>query len=172
MPIGSSLRSPGSSTIRPASRAWRRPREPRGVPMRRRRSRTSFASSATVHDEIPYRRHRRHGHVRRRASAPGSRGSGERIGQGLVATRAGAALRAGGLEPSLICGAVLRDLGTNAYAGRGDFLVIEADEYDHAFLSLEPEIAIVTNVEHDHVDVFPTHADVKRAFRHFVAGVI
>src|SRR5438105_1554403 len=48
----------------------------------------------------------------------------------------------------------------------------EADEYDHAFLSLEPEIAIVTNVEHDHVDVFPTHGDVKRAFRHFVAGVI
>src|SRR5438128_8326453 len=82
------------------------------------------------------------------------------------------ALRAGGLDPSLICGAVLRDLGTNAYAGRGDVLVIEADEYDRACLSLDPEIAIVTNVEHDHGDVFPTHADVKRAFRHFAAGVI
>ena len=93
-------------------------------------------------------------------------------GKSTTTALAWTALRAGGLEPSLICGAVLRDLGTNAYAGRGDFLVIEADEYDHAFLSLEPEIAIVTNVEHDHVDVFPTHADVKRAFRHFVAGVI
>src|SRR2546430_7727708 len=93
-------------------------------------------------------------------------------GKSTTTALAWTALRAGGLDPSLICGAVLRDLGTNAYAGRGDFLVIEADEYDHAFLSLEPEIAIVTNVEHDHVDVFPTHADVKRAFRHFAAGVI
>jgi UDP-N-acetylmuramate--alanine ligase len=82
------------------------------------------------------------------------------------------ALRAGGLDPSLICGAVLRDLGTNAYAGRGDLLVIEADEYDRAFLSLEPEIAIVTNIEHDHIDVFPTHADVKRAFAHFASGIV
>src|SRR2546430_7833523 len=93
-------------------------------------------------------------------------------GKSTTTALAWTALRAGGLEPSLICGAVLRDLGTNAYAGRGDFLVIEADEYDHAFLSLEPEIAIVTNVEHDHVDVFPTHADVKRAFRHFAAGIV
>src|SRR2546429_1749727 len=93
-------------------------------------------------------------------------------GKSTTTALAWTALRAGGLEPSLICGAVLRDLGTNAYAGRGDFLVIEADEYDHAFLSLEPEIAIVLNVEHDHVDVFPTHADVTRAFRHFAAGVI
>src|SRR5256886_6077709 len=82
------------------------------------------------------------------------------------------ALRAGGLDPSLICGAVLRDLGTNAYAGRGDVLVIEADEYDRAFLALEPEIAIVTNIEHDHIDVFPTHDDVKQAFARFAAGIV
>jgi len=82
------------------------------------------------------------------------------------------ALRAGGLDPSLICGAVLRDLGTNAYAGQGDILVIEADEYDRAFLFLEPEIAIVTNVEHDHIDVFPTYADVKQAFSRFASGII
>ncbi|TMC79389.1 MAG: UDP-N-acetylmuramate--L-alanine ligase, partial [Chloroflexi bacterium] len=78
----------------------------------------------------------------------------------------------GGLDPSLICGAVLRDLGTNAYAGGGDVLVIEADEYDRAFLALEPEIAIVTNIEHDHVDVFPTHDDVKKAFARFAAGIV
>jgi len=82
------------------------------------------------------------------------------------------ALRAGGLDPSLICGAVLRDLGSNAYAGRGDVLVIEADEYDRAFLSLEPEIAIVTNIEHDHVDVFPTHDDVTQAFARFASGIV
>jgi UDP-N-acetylmuramate--alanine ligase len=82
------------------------------------------------------------------------------------------ALRAGGLDPSLICGAVLRDLGTNAYAGKGDVLVIEADEYDRAFLSLEPEIAIVTNIEHDHIDIFPTHDDVKQAFARFASGIV
>jgi UDP-N-acetylmuramate--alanine ligase len=82
------------------------------------------------------------------------------------------ALRAGGLDPSLICGAVLRDLGTNAFAGRGDVLVIEADEYDRAFLSLEPEIAIVTNIEHDHIDVFPTYDDVKEAFARFRSGIV
>ena len=82
------------------------------------------------------------------------------------------ALRAGGLDPSLICGAVLRDLGTNAYAGGGDILVIEADEYDRAFLALEPEIALVTNVDHDHVDVFPTPSDYAKAFTSFAARVV
>ena len=82
------------------------------------------------------------------------------------------ALRAGGLDPSLICGAVLRDIGTNAHAGKGDVLVIEADEYDRAFLALEPEVAIVTNIEHDHIDVFPTHDDVKEAFAHFASGIV
>ena len=82
------------------------------------------------------------------------------------------ALRAGGLDPSLICGAVLRDVGTNAYAGSGDVLVIEADEYDRAFLALDPEVALVLNVEHDHVDVFPTRADVETAFANFAARVV
>jgi UDP-N-acetylmuramate--alanine ligase len=81
------------------------------------------------------------------------------------------ALRAGGVDASLICGAPLRDLGTNAYAGRDRTLVIEADEYDRTFLALRPEIAIVTNVEHDHVDIFPTKADYDGAFRTFAAQV-
>jgi UDP-N-acetylmuramate--alanine ligase len=93
-------------------------------------------------------------------------------GKSTTTALAWTAVRAGGLDPSLICGAVLRDLGTNAYAGRGDVLVIEADEYDRAFLALEPEIAIVTNVEHDHVDVFPTHDDVKLAFARFASGIV
>ena len=93
-------------------------------------------------------------------------------GKSTTTALAWTALRAGGLDPSLICGAVLRDLGSNAYAGKSDVLVIEADEYDRAFLSLEPEVAIVTNVEHDHVDVFPTHDDVKQAFARFVSGIV
>jgi len=93
-------------------------------------------------------------------------------GKSTTTALAWTALRAGGLDPSLICGAVLRDLGTNAHAGRGDILVIEADEYDRAFLSLEPEVAIVTNIEHDHIDIFPTHADVKQAFARFASGIV
>jgi UDP-N-acetylmuramate--alanine ligase len=77
------------------------------------------------------------------------------------------ALRAGGVDASLICGAPLRDLGTNAYAGRDRTLVIEADEYDRTFLALRPEVAVVTNVDHDHVDIFPTKAEYEQAFREF-----
>jgi UDP-N-acetylmuramate--alanine ligase len=93
-------------------------------------------------------------------------------GKSTTTALAWTALRAGGLDPSLICGAVLRDIGTNAYAGEGDVLVIEADEYDRAFLALEPEVAIVTNVEHDHIDVFPTYDDVKQAFARFASGIV
>lgn len=81
------------------------------------------------------------------------------------------ALRAGGIDASLICGAALRDLGSNAHAGADAMLVIEADEYDHAFLALDPEIAIVTNVDHDHVDVYPTKAGYQQAFDAFAAQV-
>jgi UDP-N-acetylmuramate--alanine ligase len=93
-------------------------------------------------------------------------------GKSTTTALAWTALRAGGLDPSLLCGAVLRDIGTNAYAGRDELLVIEADEYDRAFLALEPEIAIVTNIEHDHIDVFPTYDDVKQAFSRFAAGIV
>lgn len=78
------------------------------------------------------------------------------------------ALRAGGVDASLICGAVLRDLGTNAHAGSADVFVIEADEYDNAFLALTPEIAVVTTCDHDHVDLFPTTESYRDAFRSFV----
>src|SRR5438093_2267701 len=87
---------------------------------------------------------------------------------GLVFT----ALRAGGLEPSLLCGGELRDSGSNAYAGSGEHLVIEADEYDRAFLALDPEVAIVTTVDHDHVDLFPTREGYAAVFREFVARVV
>ena len=81
------------------------------------------------------------------------------------------ALRAGGIDASLICGAPVRGLESNAYAGRDRTLVIEADEYDRAFLALRPEVAVVTNVDHDHVDVYPTQRDYGDAFRAFAAQV-
>lgn len=81
------------------------------------------------------------------------------------------ALRAGGIDASLICGAVLRGLGTNAHAGRSDVFVIEADEYDHTFLALHPEVAVVTTLDHDHVDIFPTREAYRDDFRAFAGGI-
>ena len=80
------------------------------------------------------------------------------------------ALRAGGIDASLICGAVIRGLGTNAHAGKSDIFVIEADEYDNAFLALRPEVAVVTTLDHDHIDIFPTRDSYRDAFRAFVRG--
>ena len=81
------------------------------------------------------------------------------------------ALRAGGIDASLICGAALRELGSNAHAGADPLLVIEADEYDRAFLALAPEVAVVTNIDHDHVDVYPTKAEYAAAFALFATQV-
>jgi UDP-N-acetylmuramate--alanine ligase len=82
------------------------------------------------------------------------------------------ALRAGNVDASLVCGAVLRGLGSNAHAGDSDVLVIEADEYDNTFHALRPLIAVVTTVDHDHVDVFPTRESYRDAFRVFVRGLV
>ena len=81
------------------------------------------------------------------------------------------ALRAGNVDASLICGAVLRGLGSNAHAGASDVLVIEADEYDNSFHALDPLIALVTTVDHDHVDMFPTRDSYRDAFRVFARGI-
>jgi len=72
-----------------------------------------------------------------------------------------------GQDPSFIVGGNVANLGRNARAGKGTIFVIEADEYDRMFLGLEPSIAVVTNVEHDHPDCFPTEADFRQAFLEF-----
>ena len=77
-----------------------------------------------------------------------------------------------GQDPSYIIGGVSLDLGTNAHAGKGSYFVIEADEYDRMFLGLKPDIAVVTNIEHDHPDCFPTPDDFYQAFRAFADQLI
>lgn len=76
-----------------------------------------------------------------------------------------------GLDPSYIIGGVSKNLGNNAHAGKGQFFVIEADEYDFMFLGLQPEQIIVTSMEHDHPDCFPTPEDYRNAFSLFVQRV-
>jgi len=73
-----------------------------------------------------------------------------------------------GQDPSFIVGGVLKNLDRNAHAGKGRQFVIEADEYDRMFLGLEPTCEIVTIVEYDHPDCFPTPADYQKAFTSFV----
>ncbi len=73
-----------------------------------------------------------------------------------------------GQDPSFICGGVIENLGSNAHAGKGSAFVIEADEYDRMFLGLQPAIEVITNLEHDHPDCFPTPKDLYQAFTDFV----
>jgi UDP-N-acetylmuramate: L-alanyl-gamma-D-glutamyl-meso-diaminopimelate ligase len=80
-------------------------------------------------------------------------------------------LRAAGRDPSLLVGGVTADFGAGHHLGSGSHFVIEGDEYDSAyfekrpkFLSYMPSAAVITSVEHDHVDVYPTEEDYRRAF--------
>jgi UDP-N-acetylmuramate--alanine ligase len=77
-------------------------------------------------------------------------------------------LTALGLDPSYVIGGVSVNMGANAHAGRGAYFVIEADEYDRMFLGLNPYISIVTNIEYDHPDCYPTPADFYGAFQDFI----
>jgi len=72
-----------------------------------------------------------------------------------------------GRDPSFIVGGVVNDLGVNARAGKSKLFVIEADEYDYMFLGLRPQIAVVTSLEHDHPDLFPTLEAMYMAFERF-----
>ncbi len=77
-------------------------------------------------------------------------------------------LQQAGLAPTYIIGGFVPQLEANAAAGSGQAFVIEADEYDYTFLGLRPEVAVVTMVEWDHPDIFPTPQAFQQAFEDFV----
>src|SRR6266849_389102 len=78
----------------------------------------------------------------------------------LVAT----VVRAAGLDPTVVVGGKVNALGSNARLGEGDLFVAEADESDGSFLKLTPTIAVVTNIDAEHLDHYGTHDAVKEAF--------
>src|SRR5690348_13762586 len=80
-------------------------------------------------------------------------------------------LDAGGLDPTVINGGIINAYGTNARLGAGDWMVVEADESDGTFLKLPADVAIVTNVDPEHLDHFKTFDAVQDAFRNFVENV-
>ena len=92
-------------------------------------------------------------------------------GKTTTSAMIGLALVAGGLDPTVLVGGVVPALGTGGRFGRGEHLVAEADEFDGSFLRFAPSIAVVTNVEPDHLDFYRDFAAIVDAFRAFVGRV-
>ncbi|MFD2080259.1 UDP-N-acetylmuramate--alanine ligase [Actinopolymorpha cephalotaxi] len=82
------------------------------------------------------------------------------------------ALQHCGADPSFAIGGNFNDTGTNAHDGTGDIFVVEADESDRAFLQYSPEVAVVTNVDPDHLDMYESPEDYHRAFDAFVDRIV
>src|SRR5215475_9920871 len=80
-------------------------------------------------------------------------------------------LAAGNLDPTVVVGGRVDALGSNARLGKSQYLVAEADESDRSFLKLSPILAVVTNLDREHMDCYRDMADVKRAFLTFVDKV-
>src|SRR6202048_2881100 len=92
-------------------------------------------------------------------------------GKTPTTSRRGALLDAGDLDPTVINGGIINAYGTNARLGAGDWMVVEADESDGTFLKLPADVAIVTNVDAEHLDHFKSFEAVQEAFRAFVENV-
>lgn len=82
----------------------------------------------------------------------------------LIATIVGE----GGLDPTVVIGGKLKSMGSNAKLGQGDYLVAEADESDGSFLKLNPTIAVITNIDKEHLDFFKSIEQLKAAFLSFI----
>jgi UDP-N-acetylmuramate--alanine ligase len=80
-------------------------------------------------------------------------------------------LQEAGFDPTVIVGGMLRNFSTNAKTGSGDILVVEADEYDRTFHHLYPEVAVVTNIEADHLEYYGTFEAIQESFRQYLANV-
>ncbi len=74
----------------------------------------------------------------------------------------------GGLDPTVVVGGRIQTLGTNAYLGKGDFMVAEADESDGSFLKLSPVIAVITNIDDEHMDYYKNSDEIDSAFINFI----
>jgi len=92
-------------------------------------------------------------------------------GKTTTSSMVASVLQATDCDPSLFIGGIIKDLKTNAKMGQKDYVVFEADEYDRTFLALPPTIAIITNVETDHLDIYSDLDDMKRTFTKYANSV-
>jgi UDP-N-acetylmuramate--alanine ligase len=92
-------------------------------------------------------------------------------GKTTTTSMAGLVVSEGGFDPTIIVGGKVTVFGSNAVAGEGDIIIIEADEYDRAFLRLTPSLAVITNIEADHLDIYRDLDDIKEAFVQFANSI-
>ncbi|MEP3280378.1 MAG: UDP-N-acetylmuramate--L-alanine ligase [Stappiaceae bacterium] len=92
-------------------------------------------------------------------------------GKTTTTSMVAALLDAGGLDPTVINGGIINAYGTNARMGKGDWMVVEADESDGTFVKLPADIAIVTNIDPEHLDHYGDFDGVRQAFRQFIDNV-
>ena len=92
-------------------------------------------------------------------------------GKTTTTTMTGLVAQHAGLDPTIIVGGKVAVFGSNAVAGGGELIVVEADEYDRTFLKLAPILAVVTNIEADHLDIYKDLDDIKDAFVQFANSV-
>ena len=85
-------------------------------------------------------------------------------GKTTTTSMAGLVVTEGGFDPTIIVGGKVTVFGSNAVVGEGDVIIIEADEYDRAFLRLTPSLAVITNIEEDHLDIYRDLSDIQDAF--------
>src|SRR5690606_10277685 len=92
-------------------------------------------------------------------------------GKTTTTSMVAALLDAGHLDPTVINGGIINAYGTNARMGEGDWMVVEADESDGTFLKLPADIAVITNIDPEHLDHYGSFENVRAAFRQFVENV-
>jgi len=92
-------------------------------------------------------------------------------GKTTTTTLIAALLDAGGLDPTVVNGGIINAYGTNARLGAGEWVVVEADESDGTFLRLPATVAVVTNVDPDHLDYYGTFDRMREAFQRFVENI-
>ena len=88
-------------------------------------------------------------------------------GKTSTSSMIGAMLSQAKLDPTLVVGGLVRNINTNSLLGDGDIIVVEADEFDRSFLSLQPTIGIITNIELEHTDCYEDLYDLQNAFTQF-----
>jgi len=93
-------------------------------------------------------------------------------GKTTTTTMAGHVVQDGSYDPTIIVGGRVHSFDkTNAVVGKGDIIIVEADEYDRTFLRLSPSMAVITNIEAEHLDIYEDLEDVKQAFIEFANKV-
>jgi len=92
-------------------------------------------------------------------------------GKTTTTSMVAAVLAAGGLDPTVVVGGRVDAMGSNARLGKSEYMVVEADESDRSFLKLSPVLAVVTNIDREHMDCYRNMRDVKRAFLEYMDRV-